>query len=239
MFCQITQHENLTIKRPEKKTLTCFTHLYSTRKSLEHPNAHSKCYVKLNSHARTQVHEAKASSTFWSDTMTSVEPSLVSSVYQGGVLPPTSASSFLQVSTDVAVLSGYNASFGNRTKYQSQFDLTSLLSIERITRAATVLAKGALKAAGLSDVSSVTANTTLVENLVNCFGVNPGCDLFERYTGLSGDALVSYYKKDDEHVSVRNSSARISSFVLTHFNNTLLRCEKYSDTNSNLLTHSQ
>ena len=150
-------------------------------------------------------------------------------VYLGGVLPPTPASSFLGVSTDVAVLTGYNASFGNRTKYQSQFDLTSLLSIERITRAATVLAKGALKAAGLSDVSSVTANTTLVENLVNCFGVNPGCDLFERYTGLSGDALVNYYKKDDEHVSIPLYVSVYAQPYILHDSKAKLRLETFDN----------
>jgi len=148
------------------------------------------------------VHEAKSSSTFWSDTIPNV-----SSVYRNGILPPTSASSFLNISgldvTDVAVLSGYNISFGNRTKYSSQFDVTSVLNINRVANVATLLARGALKAAGfLSDVSSVNANTSLVENLVRCFGENPGCDLFERYTGLQGDALMSYYKQDDEHVSV-------------------------------------
>ena len=116
----------------------------------------------------------------------------------------------------------------NRTKYQSQFDLTSLLSIERITRAARVLAKGALKASGLSDVSSVTANTTLVENLVNCFGVNPGCDLFERYTGLSGDALRSYYKKDDEHVSIQYVSVYAQPYIL-HDSKAKLRLETFDN----------
>ena len=175
------------------------------------------------------VHEAKASSTFWSTTMSSIEPSLVSGVYQGGILSPTSASTFLNVSTDVAVFSGYNTSFGNRVEYQSQFDQTSLLSTERIARAATALAKGALKAAGLSDVSTVIANTSLVENLVTCFGVNPGCDLFERYTGLSGDALMNYYKRDDEHVSVPLYVSVYSQPYILHDNVPKLRLETFDN----------
>lgn len=196
----------------------------------------------ITDHSTFYVHEAKSSSTFWSSTINSVSSSeiTVNGVSQNGVMPPTSASSFISSSgsldvDDVAVLTGYNASFGNRSKYSSQYDVISLLDVNRITNAATLLARSGLNAAGLSDVSSISANISLVQNLVSCFGENPGCELFQRYTTLEETSLQAYYKQDDDHVAIPLYVSVYSQPYILHGDKAVLSLESFDNSTDRIV----
>ena len=83
-----------------------------------------------------------------------------------------------------------------------------------------------LQGFGLSDVSSVTANTH-GGKLVNCFGVNLG-QIFSSDT-LDFPVMLLWYKKDDEHVSIPLYVSVYAQPYILHDSKAKLRLETFDN----------
>jgi hypothetical protein len=143
------------------------------------------------------------------------------------VPPPGPLVSFLEASGfqgDATVLSGYSSQFTSKV-YQSHFDTT--IDAAAVTASATVLARVLYAlATGIADPAAavaavpvgLSANATLVGDMIACITVNAQCPLFAQILGLSSESLAALVppKPLSLYVSVYNQpySAGDNGYVL-------------------------
>lgn len=119
------------------------------------------------------------------------------------VAPPSPLLSFQEaqppLAFDGAVLSGYNSAYATPF-YHSEFDNASVINAGVVASAATVVARTLYAlATGLANPAAaaaavpagLTANASLVAEMVACITVNAQCPLFARVLGVDSATLAS------------------------------------------------
>eukprot|EP00299_Pterocystis_sp_00344_P019442 c9647_g1_i1.p1 GENE.c9647_g1_i1~~c9647_g1_i1.p1 ORF type:complete len:641 (+),score=176.30 c9647_g1_i1:1-1923(+) len=160
------------------------------------------------------VHSPNSASNSFADQVIAVANGISQNVSMSGVVgvPPSPVAAFATSAVKAVVLSDFNDTFTDQF-YHSRFD-DHVESVERVCKAAEILATTAMKFVLNDTDSRASVNCTLAKLIIDCFTIDLGCDFLQRY-GFPSDYNDTTWTDDRRRANLYSSVFQASSTATT------------------------